>query len=381
VNQRILLFLFLIFATLAYINLNSDSSKEISFSKNSKSYENNFKTELFNEINDNTEINEKSLLNKLYESKHSLENIYSDLDLLILNQKISSSNCHRISHLVGESFYLKNPNFDEVFGYDIYKYIKDNNCATGYFHGVIIGASKRMEDKKLILKLKVLANKYENLIKTEDNNLSLRLKNIEVLHGIGHALYVKYNDVEESLAICKKISLNPNVQNICASGVYMESSYKMSTLGLEVSPNDCLKNASEFRFSCYIGQRYPQDLVRKKTFILDGFKSCFDRNNNTNEKYICFRSLFYQIFLINNSRDIDFLTSVCKNEESYNLICLNTLKITMLDFNNQEGRYHYAKSICKNTSIFDFITCFKHLSQKNKAIIFYEYPKKGEFVF
>jgi predicted DNA-binding ribbon-helix-helix protein len=116
VNQRILLFLFLIFATLAYINLNSDSSKEISFSKNSKSYENNFKTELFNEINDNTEINEKSLLNKLYESKHSLENIYSDLDLLILNQKISSSNCHRISHLVGESFYLKNPNFDEVFG-------------------------------------------------------------------------------------------------------------------------------------------------------------------------------------------------------------------------------------------------------------------------
>lgn len=252
----------------------------------------------------------------LYEYFHrkSLENIdflkqkYASLDKDIKTGKLSSGVCHEESHKIGEDYLKRVPNFEEAFSVDVYNYISDSNCATGYYHGLMIGLAKTHTQHELMQKISQIVQTYEPLIYSTIRGSSQNLTYIDMVHGIGHAFYSVENDIGKSNKRCEAISKNKEIQSVCKSGVYMEDSFQRRFVGIESKPEDCMQEKFDDMYACLVGQRSSEN------YLLSNYKKIFPfchREENTLFKYACYRNLFLELALFPSGLSNEYLKTLC----------------------------------------------------------------------
>jgi hypothetical protein len=315
--------------------------------------------------------------NLVYTKKASLKEVYTQLQMIIRSGQISSLYCHDISHKIGEATYSVNRNLSDGFQADVYKMVSDPICATGYYHGLLIGFSKDISDENLLIdEFKKIANKYEPLTEENEDNFFLNWKYIDMIHGIGHAMYINNGDLVDNQEKCKEISNNKSLQNYCMSGVFMEYSMQKRSVYLEAPPNFCESVKEEEKYNCLVGFRSSDEYLEKNQD--EYVKYCSSQESDL-LKYGCYKSFFSQVLPGKNPTKPKNLFDYCRFETntSKKINCLEILEKTFYTtFHNKiSNQTPLEQNLCLNFSPINYLRCMYKMQDRQYIEMVFALPK------
>lgn len=119
--------------------------------------------------------------------------------------------CHVTLHKVGEVFY-------ENFG-DKSLTVDADLCAGAYYHGALYGMLETVTPTPTPAKAGVVLKNTCEFMSDELSKLSRTC-----IHGVGHASYMLYNDLDASLDSCFAGKYSDPYMDSCISGAFMEFS-------------------------------------------------------------------------------------------------------------------------------------------------------------
>lgn len=220
--------------------------------------------------------------------------IYSDLNILLKERELDSAVCHVLSHKIGEKVYESSLDLTKVFLVNVYDVLKDYNCSNGYYHGLMLGLSKNIGSRDLLLrKLKNLIVESEPFIK----KISIEKDNVVILqdfyHGLGHATFAYTNDRKTALEMCTSIfKSNDEQKNLCFTGVYMEDSFQRMDIGENFEIAICEGEDEIYKNACYAGARASEKYLFKNADLY--IKQC-NKERQEDNKLSCIRGYSTQM--------------------------------------------------------------------------------------
>ncbi len=124
----------------------------------------------------------------------------SELDNQYASGKRSSQACHLAAHRLGQRAF-------ELSGLSLAILRQAHVCRSGFIHGVFERAMTRLD-----------ASNLSSLCSSVSGRPAFMLN---CLHGMGHGLYSRFEDVNRSLVSCS--TLGPFDAKVCAGGVFMDA--------------------------------------------------------------------------------------------------------------------------------------------------------------
>lgn len=163
--------------------------------------------------------------------------------------------CHRSLHLVGSYFF-------EAFAEESFNGVS-NVCAGAYYHGVLFGGVQGNSRTDSPASISLILN---NIC----NNSSKILGDVSrtCVHGVGHAAYLFYEDLEPAINVCLQSRYTEDYLDSCLAGAFMEPAY---------SP----LNGENFRFTpfeyCDTYKKYGERMVLKNCLFYSLSHKILDR--------------------------------------------------------------------------------------------------------
>ena len=150
----------------------------------------------------------------------------------VLSDTLSPVQCHRIGHLVGQEVYRKYKNVEMALGECSY------TCFSACVHGAIGEAFVEEAGVNAAVDL-------EHLNPEEIRSLGKRLcASRDSCHGVGHALFQQYSDINPSLEICRNIATG-TARKSCFAGVFMEYEQELISVSMWESPPNLIYLSQE----------------------------------------------------------------------------------------------------------------------------------------
>jgi hypothetical protein len=249
--------------------------------------------------------------------KDSEKEIYELMRIKLGEGQLTSFECHTISHKIGEYSYLNNPNQADLFGIKIRDFIDDLNCATGFYHGILLGMQKKLNIEQSLQIFREIDIAVE--AKIDNQKGDDLIFSYEILHGLGHAFFIDLNDIDKANKKCDLVINNPKYLDICYSGVFMENSFLYQNMGEDFDIKMCSNYEEKYRYACLTGTRNSHKYLKanKEKYV----QSCYSYGET--EKKGCLKNYIIQ-------------------ESSENKLSLNDIQTT-----------------CSLVSSEDFQTCLK----------------------
>ncbi|GEM_PF-5296332 len=129
--------------------------------------------------------------------------VLSDLSADYTSGRLSSQQCHLLAHQLGRRAF-------DVSGLSVAGLKDAHVCRSGFIHGLFEHAVLRADSSNL-----------SSLCLAYGPGTTAR--SLNCLHGLGHGLYSRFGDVEQSLAYCVKTGGGPIAAKVCAGGVFMDA--------------------------------------------------------------------------------------------------------------------------------------------------------------
>ncbi len=126
----------------------------------------------------------------------------SDLSGNYASGLLSSQQCHGLAHQLGRHAF-------DVSGVSAAGLKDAHACRSGFIHGLFERAVLRTDSSNLSF-----------LCVPFDSGTTAR--SLNCLHGLGHGMYSRFEDVRLSLAYCVKTG-GPTAAKVCAGGVFMDA--------------------------------------------------------------------------------------------------------------------------------------------------------------
>ncbi|HET7098653.1 MAG TPA: hypothetical protein VFI61_00225 [Patescibacteria group bacterium] len=245
-----------------------------------------------------------------------------------------AKNCHDFMHRVGKTAY-------DLFskGTDFKIGSKSSYCAYGFYHGFMENLVSKSGDISLA----------RNFCSKVDNELSKDAPGAKLAcyHGIGHG-WTNVHDpkffgneramIYPALALCEKITQDPDELKICATGVFdsISISYYNQSDGLKMNKIDpywlCKEQKDRYKAPCYM------DLSPAILWLGDyRLNTSLEYLKTVEPKYM---DLVVETiaedavrFIMRDNLNIDDQVKYCRNLGSRrNLICLHGLALGYLQF-------------------------------------------------
>lgn len=282
-----------------------------------------------------------------------------------------AKNCHDFMHSVGKTAY-------GLFsgGRDFKVGDKSSYCAYGFYHGFMENLVSQSGDISLA----------RSFCKKVDDELSASAPGAKLAcyHGIGHG-WTNLHDpkvygneramVDPAIALCEKVTQDPEELKICATGVFDSISigYYSETDGLKVNKQDpywlCEEQKDKYKTPCYMD--LTPTVIWLGEFKLD--KSLYYlRYVDVKYKDLVTETIAEDAvrFILRDSRDVGDQVRICRSLGSHlNLVCLGGLAKGYLQFGAPGQEEASGVSFCENNALTadEKKFCFSKILQTIKA--------------
>lgn len=210
-----------------------------------------------------------------------IKEAFADLKIRYQTNSYVMSQCHPLTHIIGQAAILKYPTATEAYLYG------DAFCWSGYYHGALEGIMGKIGRNNIVSELNNICSAIPG-----KSNYSFDYYNC--VHGLGHGLMAMTNtELFESLALCDNLS-GLWEQTSCYGGVYMENVIvdNKNHFTKYLKPDDplypCNTVAEKYKSACYLMQTSYMLKVVGGDFT-KVFALC--EKADANYKTTCFQSL------------------------------------------------------------------------------------------
>ncbi len=293
---------------------------------------------------------------KTPKTNKNIEILYSFLNDLRKKNSLDSASCHILSHEIGKLSFNASTKLNDIYTFNLNEYITDDNCATGFYHGQVIKAQSLYSEKEYTEVFSTLVTYLYEKYQTETDVVK-KSSWLDNIHGIGHTAYVRYSDIQKSLDFCNALSENSDIRDLCFSGVFMEHSFTLRNVGIEVEIKDCAKYDFKYQFSCLVATRNDPSFVREHS--TEYLNTC--NTFNGEEKKACVLNFIYQD-VMNSDTELNLIKENCStvSNELYNFCLANYAR-----YHNQSIDRNYRKknsqAICSlSSNIFSYFSCLNN---------------------
>lgn len=138
----------------------------------------------------------------------SLDEIYN----FYLKDNKDPVRCHKALHSIGTAFYDKFAEGSFIGGAQL--------CIGAYYHGVLLGSISDLDESTSPKDLSASLNETCELISSSLTDLSRTC-----IHGVGHASYMFYENLQPSIDVCLLSNYNESYMDSCLAGTFMEPAY------------------------------------------------------------------------------------------------------------------------------------------------------------
>lgn len=221
---------------------------------------------------------------KFYENlvvEKGVEKGFSDLRARYKTDSFVRSQCHPLTHVLGNAAVVRYPKVSDAFTYG------DSFCWSGYYHGVMEGIVGKIGTEKILSEL-------NNICADIPGKGAYSFDYYNCVHGLGHGL-MALNNIElfDSLETCDTLSSSWE-QSSCYSGVFMENvivdneNHFTKYLRSEEPLYPCNQVESRYKNACYLMQT--SYILR---IVNNDFAKVFAFCRKADQGYenICFQSL------------------------------------------------------------------------------------------
>lgn len=245
-----------------------------------------------------------------------------------------AANCHDFMHTVGKTAY-------DLFSKGIKFNVGSNTsyCAYGFYHGFM---------ESLIVK-KGDISMANDFCKYVDKELSVNAPGAKLAcyHGIGHG-WTNVHDpalfgneramVTPALALCEKVTQDPEELKICATGVFDSISigYYNQEYGLKINKNDpywlCREQKEKYQVPCYMD--LSPAIVWLGEYKLDKSLKYLSKVEPKFRDLVLITIVEDNVrFIINNKENIDDQIKICRTLGTKDsLVCIQGLVSGFLQF-------------------------------------------------
>lgn len=304
-----------------------------------------------------SEASEKTLCwKKIIDSDLAKGNLNKTMDLVSEGYSLDpifAKNCHDFMHSVGRTAYdmfLKGENFKVGD--------KTSYCAYGFYHGFMESLVSRSGDITLA----------RSFCKKVDDDLAKTAPGAKLAcyHGIGHG-WTNVHDpkaygneramVSPALALCEKVTSDPEELKICATGVFdsISIAYYNETDGLKMNKNNpywlCQEQSEVYKKPCYMD--LTPAVVWLGEYKLD---KSFKYLKKVETKYLdlVIETISEDMvrFIIRDSLSVKSQIEICRSlGEKKSLICIGGLAKGYMQF-GAPGKEEYSGLIfCENNNL------------------------------
>jgi hypothetical protein len=142
--------------------------------------------------------------------KDSVQTAFADLRERYKQNGYVVSQCHPITHVIGDSAVEKYPTASEAYSHG------DSFCWSGYYHGVLEGILSKIGMDKAVAEI-------NNICKDIPGKSQYSFDYYNCVHGLGHGLMaITSTELFQSLKLCDGLKGNWE-QTSCYGGVFMEN--------------------------------------------------------------------------------------------------------------------------------------------------------------
>lgn len=318
----------------------------------------------------------------LYEKDFSVEKAYLKLTDMIYADKLTTRDCHYISHEIGP-YVLSRYGLEGGLKIDLHSKNISDFCMAGYYHGIFIAYAR--SSSNFLTKIKEIAIKNDIDVYKSEVSIKEKYKHHTMVHGLGHGIFSKYGDVKESVKVCESLfTINENLES-CITGVFMQDYIETYEVGLD-KPVDYCTAYPDYFSECLIGSSVPPPILEaEKQTERTNQEIEFCKNiGEAKDVFQCF-----SVFFFKDRMGPDFLKQnkgkIC-DEILYEkrFLCDLAYFVTVGYYTQillPEGTFKYdenlfAKKLCLNLNPLDYLKCRKKLLEKLKAGTFI--PAKEE---
>lgn len=304
----------------------------------------------------------KSVIKRFSNKEINVQELYDYLNNLENNNFITIDECYVVAHKLG-AYYLHRLGINNIFS-DL-NYGKDSKddfvCATGFRHGALIELSKNDNEYNFKKELNVLSKESENLINNTNRMSEKYLEAIQVVHGIGHAIYSRYGELDKTINICKEFGVGKSLTDVCEIGAFMEYSLNLNQFNIENKINFCGDYKNDY-LGCMLGYRQSYSFLKKNSKEI--FKYC-NTLDDVGDFFQCNISFFMQAK--QSHLNFNEYCDLSKNK----LVCvLAKLYVNKENYVNGKDYSEYVDNKCLELGFFDYLKCKKIYYTNESVLIF-----------
>lgn len=296
-------------------------------------------------------------------STTDIRELYEELNVLKNKKNITSQDCHFISHEIGKLAVINQQNISKLFQLNFSKETGDSACNNGFYHGVMMGFTKKYSDKQDfdVLIRKIIQEAQKDI---DESGTNKDVKENYLYHSIGHSIYLHYGDTVKGIEVCEVLVRTEKSRlNYCLIGVFMGESFEFLEAGVDMDINYCARTDQKYRQSCYSAVRYGKDQLEKDRIQ---YSNLCVGEKDTRTKLSCIMSFVVQS--VRKDVEQKHLNVFCENisDPKYQEICkYQYLKLYFIIYPNSEKAGQIYKETCYTMNILDSIRCKKILSGIN----------------
>jgi len=135
---------------------------------------------------------------------------FKDMEAAYATDDFVKSQCHQLSHIVGRTSFEKTGSLEKAYAQG------DNFCWSGFYHGAIEQAVKKMGAAAIIRNANTVCKSFADAQKYSFNHFNC-------VHGLGHGLMaVSDYKLPDALKLCDNLK-DSWEQSSCYGGVFMEN--------------------------------------------------------------------------------------------------------------------------------------------------------------
>jgi hypothetical protein len=207
---------------------------------------------------------------------------FKDMEAAYNTDEYVKSQCHQLAHVVGRTAYEKTGSIEKAYAEG------DNFCWSGFYHGAIEQAAKRLGPEKIKQQASTICKSFADKQRYSFNHFNC-------VHGLGHGLMaVSDYKLPDALKLCDNLK-DSWEQSSCYGGVFMEN----VMVAARGDGTSAYFKADQPLYPCtYVDMRYKEQCYLMQTsYVLQhngyDFTKTFAECAKADEGYTdtCYRSL------------------------------------------------------------------------------------------
>ena len=289
-----------------------------------------------------------------------LQQIYSFLSHSVSSQELTNSKCHFLSHVLGSISYVEF-GLAKTLGTRFSKDVYNGDCISGFYHGAIIESAKsnknEMDEVKILLEPLLYPKSFLEM---------------EIVHGVGHAIYAAKGDIGQSIEVCTEISKNKTQQRLCASGVFMQNFLEQSEVGIDNDISFCLSYQSDNRYACI--SSFVDDYYTDRSLVESFLPICLEEEGMM--RSVCLEKLILNLagFDKNQEEKVKLIEEITSSVDSlFDRVEVLAYSGKYVAKKGRSGKEHLK--FCSLGGALEFLLCMYRYTEIRDTIIFL--PKPG----